>query len=341
MSLIGESAASPIRRIDIVCPVYQEEKGIRQFHRALCAVIDKAKDACEFRIRYVLDPSPDRTEDVLRSIALEDDRVEVLVMSRRFGHQAALVAGLDVSDADAAVMLDSDLQHPPELILTFLQCWERGAEIVQAIRSDGNDAGWLARHGSRAFYRLFDRLGATDLQPGAADFRLISRRVVDVLRSEIREQNPFLRGLIGWMGYRIEYVPFVPEKRLAGSSNYRPATLFALGFNGILSFSKRPLRWCVGIGAVLAALAFLGGFIQLGVYLMGTIEVPGWASLFAAVVFLGGVQLFFLGVLGEYLGLVFDEVKSRPRYLVSHSYRSANAGGETPVLMRNERQPHR
>src|SRR5262249_50291943 len=222
--------------IDVICPVYREEKVIALFHDRLSAVLNSLDEAYTFRILYVLDPSSDGTEMVLSMISANDPRVEVLVMSRRFGHQAALIAGLDHSRADAAIMLDSDLQHPPELIPRLVELWEQGAEIVQAVRQDGPETGLLKRLTSRWFYLLFLKLGAVELPVGASDFRLLSRRVVEVVRAQLPEQNPFLRGLVGWLGFDVANVPFNPAPREGGRSHYRASTLIAFALNGICSF---------------------------------------------------------------------------------------------------------
>ena len=309
-----------MRSLDIVCPAYREEEMIGLFHRQLAAALEPLDRRYRIRIIYVVDPSTDRTELLLRSISAADRRVEVIVMSRRFGHQAALIAGIDYGRGDAVVMLDSDLQHPPELIPRIVEEWERGADIVQMIRQDGPETPLLKRATSRWFYALLQRVGAVDLPAGASDFRLLSQRVVDVVRAQITERNPFLRGLVSWVGFNIVHMPFVPSARAGGRSHYRSSTLINFAINGLCSFSKFPLRFCIGLGMAIAFLSFIGGFVEIGFYMFGTIEVPGWASLIAALCFLSGVQLFFLGVIGEYIGLIFDEVKGRPRYIADRRY---------------------
>ncbi|AZO31536.1 MULTISPECIES: glycosyltransferase family 2 protein [unclassified Mesorhizobium] len=306
-----------MKRIDIICPVFREEEAISSFHERLMDVLNCHGGDHRFRVRYVLDPSGDRTEAILKAIAEADERIELLVMSRRFGHQAALVAGIDCSEAEAVIMLDSDLQHPPELIPDLIRRWADGADIVQTLRQDPGEIHMLKRTTSRWFYRLFQKLGGVGLQVGAADYRLLSRRVVEIFRNEVREHNPFLRGLVGWVGFRVDYVPFVPAVRTQGQSKYRLSTLLNFALNGVCSFSKVPLRFCVGAGLILSVLSLIVGALQIAFYFTKTVDVPGWSSLFAAVIFIGGVQLFFLGVLGEYISLIFDEVKNRPRYIVS------------------------
>jgi polyisoprenyl-phosphate glycosyltransferase len=309
-------------KIDIVCPVFREEASIEAFHSALLAATTPLAGEYEFRYIYTVDPSPpDRSGEILRAIADKSDNVTVIEMSRRFGHQAAIIAGIDEAKGDAVVMLDSDLQHPPSLIPTLIKHWRDGAEIVQALRQDGSNISFGKRVTSRMFYSLFESVTKIDLNSGAADFRLLSRKVANVFRDQIREHNPFFRGLMTWVGYRIAYVPFIPDKRFAGRSNYSVAGLMAFAVNGLCSFSKLPLRMCIWLGLLMGLASIIFGSVALFLYFfVDTVEVPGWASVIALLSFTGGLNLFFLGVLGEYVGLIFDEVKNRPRYLVNDSY---------------------
>jgi polyisoprenyl-phosphate glycosyltransferase len=309
------------QRIDIVCPVFREEAAIATFHEALLSVTNPLAARFDFCFFYVVDPSPDRTEAILGELAARDSRISVVVMSRRFGHQAALIAGIDLVDGDAVVMLDSDMQHPPSLIPTLIDHWQNGADIVQALRQDGDTIGFAKRVTSALFYRIFERIAGIQINSGAADYRLLSRSVVGVFRERLREHNPFLRGLVSWIGYKIVYVPFVPQRRAAGRSNYSLSTLGVFALNGFCSFSKLPLRICIFVGLGFAALSMvLGVVLVLEYFLAQHPRVPGWASLFALLAFASSINLFFLGVLGEYIGLIFDEVKNRPRYLVGRTY---------------------
>jgi len=260
--------------------------------------------------------------------------VRVLVMSRRFGHQAALIAGIDSCDADALIMLDSDGQHPPELIPQLVEQWENGAQIVQAMRQDGAETGFLKRTTSAMFYRVISRIGSIQLNPGAADYRLLDRAVVRVIRDEVQERNIFLRGIVAWVGYRIAFVEFEPLARMKGASKYRPSVLINFAIQGISSFSKTPLRLCTITGLIVAALSVLAGAAQVVGYVFGHgVGAAGWASLMTFVSFLGGLQLFFMGIFGEYLGQIFDEVKRRPRYLIrtdSATLAKTQDGAELP-----------
>lgn len=309
-----------MRTLDIISPVFREEATIEAFHAALDKAVEPLAPTYAVRFIYVVDPSADRTEAILADIASRDPRSSVVVMARRFGHQAALVAGIDASDGDAVVMLDSDLQHPPELIVEMVRRWEAGADIVQTLRQDGDETARAKRTTSRWFYQLLGKISTVELQSGAADYRLLSRRVADIFRRDIREHNPFLRGLIGWVGFTVSYLPFQPAKRHAGRSKYSVSTLFSFAVNGFCSFSKLPLRMCVMTGLAVSIISFLGGILYTVLYFLGNESVPGWASIFVLTSIAVGLNMLFLGIIGEYVGLIFDEVKARPRYIVRQTY---------------------
>ena len=311
-------------RLSIVCPVYREAETIQHFHAALDTALKPLRERYRIEILYVVDPSTDDSESRLDRVAAANPEVGVIVMSRRFGHQAALVAGIEQSEGDAVVMLDSDMQHPPELIPELVRRWEDGADIVQTLRQDDLSVSWFKRTTSRWFYELLMRIGSIDLPVGAADFRLVSSRVARTIREQLPERNPFLRGLISWVGFNVCYVPFATVHRFGGRSKYNLATLLGFALNGIFSFSKFPLRLCIGVGISLAALSVIFTSVQIVMYLNGSDAVPGWASLFGAVGVIGGIQLLFLGMLGEYLSIIFDEVKRRPRYLISRQTGPSN-----------------
>jgi dolichol-phosphate mannosyltransferase len=307
-----------MKSIQILCPVFREEEVILDFHDRLLRAVEHLRGAYRLSFVYVVDPGGDRTERILLDLAGRCDEVRVLVMSRRFGHQAALMAGIDACEADALVMLDSDGQHPPELIPELLAQWESGAQIVQTIRRDGGETRFMKRVTSALFYRLISRIGSIDLRAGAADYRLLDRVVLDVIRSQLPERNMFLRGVVAWVGYRIQFIEFAPAPRLQGASKYRTSILVNFAVQGISSFSKTPLRLCTLTGLVVALASVLTGLGLVIAYLAGFgVDAAGWASLMTFISLLGGLQLFFMGIFGEYLGQVFDEVKARPRYLVA------------------------
>lgn len=320
-----------MKTVDVVCPVYAEEAGIALFHHELA----NALAACprfNFRITYVVDPASDGTESQLAALASADPRVRVIVLSRRFGHQAALVAGLDHADGDAAVMLDADLQHPPALIQTMLEHWEAGADIVQGLRQDERSPHRLRTAVGVLFYRVISRLSRLQLDPGSADFRLLDARVVAIFRDQLREQNPFVRGLTQWVGFRVALVPFDVGSRVAGSSKYAVSRLLEFALTGITSFSKAPIRTAAVVGFLMSALSFLYGAFAVIAFFAGSYVPPGWTSTLATVALVGGIQLFFLGLLAEYIGYIFDEVKARPRYLVARSFGRDAVGGVAESL---------
>lgn len=313
------------KTIDIVCPVYAEGAGIAAFHDRLSKVMTGLEDRYLCKVIYVVDPAGDETEAALEALTKRDSRVEVIVMSRRFGHQMALVGGMDASSGDAVVMLDSDLQHPPELIPELVGHWEAGGDVVQTIRQDGQEIAPWKRITSRWFYKTFMSVGSIELKSGAADYRLLSRKVVDVFKLEMREHSPFLRGLVSWVGFNVRYVPFKPDVRASGTTKYRLSTLVEFAINGVTSFSKMPLRMCIGFGMTVALFSILFGVFSVFSSLFGSRTVLGWPTLISTMTFLGGVQLIFLGVLGEYIAVIFDEVKDRPRYLVARRFSGRDA----------------
>ena len=305
-----------VKTVDIVLPVYNEEEVLEAFHSSLTAALRPLELACRFNICYVLDRSTDRSIDVLRSIADRDRSVTVVHLSARFGHQMSLVAGLDRSRGDAVIMMDCDLQHPPELIPRLLEEFERGYDIVHAIRRYGSQTGALKRGSSAMFYRLQNALSPIEMQPGAADFRLVSRKVARVFQTSIRERNQFLRGLFQWVGFRSTVVPFVSPPRAGGTTKYDVKRLVKFSVAGILSFSKVPLRVATLLGFFISTLSLGYAFYLFGAFFVVGHTPPGYTSLIVMMSFLGGLQLTVLGVLGEYLGSVFEEVKQRPLYIV-------------------------
>ena len=331
------------RRLDVVCPVFREEEAIGLFHAELAAALDRLAGRYDCRVIYVLDPSPDGTEQRLAEISAADPRVLTIVLSRRFGHQAALIAGLESSDADAVVMMDADLQHPPEVVLDLVEKWEAGADIVQAVRMDAPATGKLKRLGSHLFYKLVSTVGSVDIESGSADFRLFSRRVVQVFTEGLPERNPFIRGLSSWVGYTVAYVGFTCPGRVAGESKYSLPTLLELAISGVTSFSKVPIRAAAVVGLLMTLLSCAYAAVAVGGYLLAGHTPPAWAGVTAVVTFVAGIQLLFLGLVAEYVGQIFDEVKGRPRYLVAKTYgagalRGGDARLDAPAAAAREAQ---
>ncbi|MBV9645086.1 MAG: glycosyltransferase family 2 protein [Verrucomicrobia bacterium] len=302
--------------IDIILPVYEEAEGLPIFHKALSVTLAGLMPHHSFRMIYVLDRCRDNSLEVLKGIAIRDARVTVIHLSRRFGHQMSLIAGLDHSDGDASILMDCDMQHPPELIPRLLEKFEAGYDVVQAIRTHDSKIHPAKQWTSRVFYKIQNLLSPIEIPVGAADFRLISRKVRNVFQSAIREQNQFLRGLFQWVGFRQATVEFVSLPRGAGATKYPFLNLLTFSITGITSFSKVPLRSAAVVGFIISALSVLYGLFAITVYLTVGHLPPGYTSLIVTVSFMGGLQLTVLGILGEYLGAVFDEVKRRPLYIV-------------------------
>jgi glycosyltransferase involved in cell wall biosynthesis len=305
-----------MKSLAVICPVYNEAEVIGEFHAALVAVLGPLSDRYAWTVTYVVDRSSDGTLELLKKIAAGEPRARVLALSTRFGHQASLVAGIDHSDADALIMLDSDLQHPPELIPKLLEEFERGPDIVYTIREDAPDIGWFKRATSRMFYRLINRLSDVPIQESAADYRLISRKVATVFRTQIRERNQFLRGLFAWAGFRSAAVRFQVRPRGGGRSKYSLTRMVRFALSGITSFSKRPLQAAIFFGFLFAFGGMVLASITVAQYFLHSQLPPGWATLVILMSFFSGVQLIFLGILGEYISAIFDEVKARPIYIV-------------------------
>lgn len=305
-----------MKQLTVIAPVYNEEAVIKEFYSTLRTVLDGMAERYAATILFVVDRSADRTEEILSGIAGRDPQVQCLFLSTRFGHQMSLLAGMDHTDADAVVMMDSDMQHPPETIPALLEKFEEGFDVVYTIRAEDKTSGLVGRLGSRAFYWLIDKLSPVKIRENAADFRLISRRVLRIFQRDIREQNQFLRGLFAWVGFRATGVTFQCKPRAGGRSKYTTRRRMQFAAHGIVSFSKRPLQLAFYMGIVTAFGALLLAGLTLLNYLLYGATVEGWTTLAILVPLLSGVQLVFLGIIGEYIGAIFEETKARPHYLV-------------------------
>ena len=305
-----------MKTLTVVCPVYNEEAVVAAFHSELKGVLRGLAGRWQATILFVVDRSTDGTLERLRAIAAGDAGVRVLALSNRFGQQMALLAGLDHCDSDAVVMMDGDLQHPPAVIPELIAAHEQGFDVVYTVREDIPDVPWFKRTSARLFYRLLNRISETPVHQGAADFRLVSRRVVLVFQQQIHERAAFLRGLINWVGFRSTAVSFRLAPRAFGTTKYPLGRMLDFAVDGIVSFSRAPLRAAFLTGVLVAGFDLVVTAGLLGRWALHGVS-PGAPALLALLaVFLCGVQLVFLGILGEYLGRVVDEVKGRPRYLV-------------------------
>jgi glycosyltransferase involved in cell wall biosynthesis len=306
--------------LDIVVPVFNEAGSITQFHQTLCDQLAGLEHHC--RVIYVNDGSDDGTAELLDGLhAGFCIGLTVVHLSRNFGHQAALTAGLDESSGDAVVTMDGDLQHPPVLLTTLVQKWLNGFDIVQTIRRKTADASHLKRLTSMIFYKILNFFSQTQLESGAADFRLMSRRVVDVFCKDLRERDRFLRGMVSWVGFKTEWVEFDAPARFAGKSKYSLRKMLNLARAGVISFSRIPLKIATWLGLLVSILSICYGLFAIAAHFIMPDRVnPGWASLIVAITFLSGCQMVFLGLVGEYLAVVFDEVKQRPVYIVAKKH---------------------
>lgn len=337
-----DGAALPT--LDVVVPLYNEADGIADFHRALVEVLATVEPRYAWSVVYVVDPSPDGTAERVRAIADADARVGAVLLMRRAGHQMSLIAGMERSAADVVITMDGDLQHPPTLIPAMLDLFESGVDVVQTVRARTVGQGWLARTLSSGFYRVMARLSEVRMVPGGADFRLMSSRVVRILCDEIGESDRFLRGLIPWLGLPTATIEFDAPARHAGRSKYSLRRSLALAASGVVSFSKVPLHLGIVLGLVVGALGVISGIVAAIMRLAGADIPAGWTTLVVMVAVLSGMQMVTLGLIGLYLGVIFDEAKRRPQILVGSvirrpALRAVVAQGEYPQQMTRQVEP--
>lgn len=305
-------------QLTVVVPAYNEAVGLPQFQQRLSAVLDGL--GMESRILYVDDGSRDDTWAVISTLAAADARIDALHLSRNFGKESALTAGLDHVDADAVVVIDADLQDPPELIPELLAQWQEGFDVVYATRTARAGESRFKRFTAAAFYRTMERLSDTAIPRDTGDFRLLSRRAVDALH-QLRERQRFMKGLFAWIGYRQQAVPYQRDARASGNSKWNYWRLWNFALDGITSFSTAPLRLATWLGLGTAGLAFIYGIYVLIKAVVWGDPVQGYPTLMLVILLLGGVQLLALGVIGEYLGRLYAESKQRPLYMVESRYR--------------------
>ena len=317
-----------MQTLAVVVPAHNESEGLREFHARLGAVFERLDLACS--VLYVDDGSSDDTWRVMEALRADDARVATLKLSRNFGKELALTAGLDHADADAVVVIDADLQDPPELIAEFVREWRAGYDVVYGTRSTRAGESRLKKVTAAAFYRVMERLSATPVPRDTGDYRLMSRRALEGLK-KLRERQRFMKGLFAWVGYRQKAIVYERDARFAGSSKFNYWRLWNFALEGITSFSTAPLRIATYIGVLTALLAFVFGLFVFGKALLFGDPVRGYPTLMVVVLFLGGAQLMALGLIGEYLGRLYMEAKQRPLYLVDEfSAARAPAAGREP-----------
>jgi glycosyltransferase involved in cell wall biosynthesis len=299
--------------LSVVCPMHNEDEALPLFFGRILPVLKQLSE--DFEIVCVNDGSTDDTLNKLMAARLGEKRIRVIDLSRNFGKEAALTCGIDHARGDAVIPIDADLQDPPELIAEMVQLWRQGFDVVLAQRTDRQVDGFLKRKAAEWFYRLHNAISEPVIAANVGDYRLMDRKVVDALK-KLPERRRFMKGLFAWVGFRQAVIPYVRESRQAGKSKFSGWRLWNFALEGITSFSTAPLRVWSYVGLVVATFAFFyGAFIVARVIFLGR-DTPGYASLITIVLFLGGIQLVGLGVLGEYMGRIYSETKGRPIYIV-------------------------
>lgn len=302
--------------ISIVSPAFNEAPVLHTFHQNLIGIMNHLSDAYQWEIIFVDDGSTDATHDVLRELRGKNASVKLIFLTRNFGHQAALTAGLKFAKGDAVITMDCDLQHPVSLIPKMLAEWEKGSDLVLTIREKDGSAGFLKKLASGLFYRLMNTLSSTPIKPASADFRLMSRKAVNAFL-QFGEYHRFVRGMVSWMGFRTSEIAYEPDPRFAGTSKYTFRKMLALAFDGITSFSVVPLRISTMLGIIIFFGTMLYAIYATIVWFLKphTLQI-GWTSLLVTLNLLGGAILLFIGLIGEYVGRIYEQVKMRPIFLI-------------------------
>ncbi|GAX60433.1 ribonuclease III [Candidatus Scalindua japonica] len=311
------------RIISIVVPVFNENEGIDKFYGRVRDVVDSLK-TLSYEIVFVDDGSNDGSYQKLIRLANSDSNIRVIKFSRNFGHQIAITAGIDMAAGDAVVVIDADLQDPPEIIIEFVKKWEEGYDVVYGIREKRKGESIMKLLSAGIFYRLLKLIIKFDIPLDAGDFRLMSKRAVEQFKS-LREKDRFVRGLTSWIGFKQTGVYYSREKRFVGETKYSYSQMIKFAFDGITSFSNMPLKLATWLGYCTSFLAFM---YMASVFVQKVLgyTVQGWATIMAGILFLGGIQLICLGIIGEYIGRIFNEVKQRPLYVIEEIYRSDSTG---------------
>ncbi|MDD5383221.1 MAG: glycosyltransferase family 2 protein [Candidatus Margulisbacteria bacterium] len=299
--------------LSIIVPIFNEEGNLQELYSRLAAVLKRQN--LSYEIIMVDDGSTDRSLAKIHELSRQDGAVKAISFSRNFGHMIALSAGLDHATGEVVITLDADLQHPPELIPELVKRWKSGAEIVSTVRTETKRGGRFKDLTARCFYWLINKIARLDLPANAADYRLLDKKVVVTLKN-IRERSRFLRGLIGWVGYKQEFIPYQADPRFSGRTKYSLGKMVSFAIDGITSFSAVPLRLSAYLGLAIAFFSFLYILYAIYVRIFTSQAIAGWTSVLVVVLFIGGVQLIFLGIIGEYLSRVFEETKERPLYII-------------------------
>ncbi|MEN4042446.1 MAG: glycosyltransferase family 2 protein [Anaerolineaceae bacterium] len=307
----GKEGVHPV--FSIIAPIFNEQESLAELYRRISAIMDTTGEPWELVL--VNDGSTDRSEEMIRGLARQDGRVRPVLFARNFGHQIAVTAGLDYARGQAVVIIDADLQDPPELILEMIEKWREGYEVVYAVRSGREGESWFKTFTASFFYRLIHRITDVNIPLDTGDFRLIDRKVVDVL-NQMRERHRFLRGMAAWVGFKQTGITYQRAARFAGETKYPFRKMFRLAINAITGFSYFPLQVATFLGFIAAALSIIAIPVVVFLRLISSQQLIGQATTLIAVLFFGGVQLICLGILGEYIGRIYDEVRGRPLYIV-------------------------
>jgi polyisoprenyl-phosphate glycosyltransferase len=309
-----------MKKISVIVPAYNEEEVVDQFHAEMSAIFDSLDNyRCE--IIFVDDGSSDRTREIIEGLAARDGRVSAVFLSRNFGKEAAMTAGLDLSSGDAVAIFDADLQDPPGLLIDFVEKWERGYDVVYAKRSHRDGETWLKKYTASAFYKVMQKISHVSIPADTGDCRLMTRRVVQSL-GELREHHRFMKGLFAWVGYPSIAVEYRRDPRVAGHTKFNYWKLWNFALEGITSFTIAPLKIATYLGFLIAAFSLISGFWVILRTLIWGDAIQGFPTLLVTILFLGGIQLFFIGIVGEYLGRIFSETKNRPLYFVERHIQS-------------------
>lgn len=303
-------------KYSVVIPIHDEESTLPELGRQLTRVIDDLDGAAE--VILVDDGSRDRSYELIQYLCAADPRFKALRLSRNFGHQIAITAGLDVAQGEAVIVMDADLQHPPEVIHELIQRWKEGYQVVYGVMSSRNGESRLKVMTAKLFYRFLRRMARINMPAAAGDFRLIDRQALEAFNL-MRESNRYVRGMFAWIGFRQIGITYSSRSRYAGQTKYTYSKMLKLATDALLSFSQEPLRVVLKLGFAASGLAFIFGLVTIATKIAGVFNVPGYVTIVFAVTFIGGVQLVVLGVIGEYLARVFEEVKGRPLYFVAES----------------------
>lgn len=298
-------------KLTILIPTHNEEGNLTDLVAQLRNILENTN----YELIFIDDGSTDQTLQLLKKLNNKDKRVNYLSFSRNFGHQSALRAGYHFSSGDCVICMDGDLQHPPQLIPKMIEKWKEGYDIVTTIRKDEGETGFFKRITSSLFYFLINKLSDIKIEKGSADFRLLDKSIVEVIRN-FHESPLFLRGTISWLGYKQFAIEYIPENRKWGKTKYSISKMLKFAVSGITSFSIKPLQLSAVIGLIVAVLAFLYGLYALYMKVFQNNTIPGWTSTLIVISFIGGVQLIMIGILGEYIGKLFIESKKRPDYII-------------------------